>query len=140
MNGYALMWSGGKDSALALWRARQRGLRVEWLVNIHDRATARVRFHATGVEAIARQAETAGVPLVSVRPLATFDESLRTRSPRWCGSVPRLRLATSPRHVAAVTGAHPHRGTGAIEPLWATTAFALEEFARSAGGRCQMRR
>ena len=47
MSSYALMWSGGKDSALALWRARRHGLHVEWLVNIYDRATERVRFHAT---------------------------------------------------------------------------------------------
>lgn len=75
---YALMWSGGKDSALALWRARRRGLRVDWLVNVYDRATARVRFHATPVDAIALQAEAAGVPLLSVpTDWATFDPSLR---------------------------------------------------------------
>ena len=78
MSSYALMWSGGKDSALALWRARRRRLRIEWLVNIHDRATERVRFHATKVDAVARQAETAGVPLVSVpTDWETFDQSLR---------------------------------------------------------------
>ena len=77
LNRNALMWSGGKDSALALWRARQRGLRVEWLVNIHDRATGRVRFHATPVAAIELQAEVAGMPLVSVpTDWDTFDQSL----------------------------------------------------------------
>ena len=35
------MWSGGKDSALTLWRARRSGLNVDWLVNVHDRATSR---------------------------------------------------------------------------------------------------
>jgi len=72
------MWSGGKDSALALWRARRSGLEVGWLVNVHDRATGRVRFHATPIEAIARQAEAAGVALVRVpTDWETFDTSLR---------------------------------------------------------------
>jgi diphthamide synthase (EF-2-diphthine--ammonia ligase) len=46
MSRYALTWSGGKDSALALWRARHRGLQVDWLVNVYDRATERVRRSA----------------------------------------------------------------------------------------------
>jgi uncharacterized protein (TIGR00290 family) len=72
------MWSGGKDSALALWRARRAGLRVDWLVNVSDRATGRVRFHATPIGAIARQAEAAGIPLVSVpTEWESFDASLR---------------------------------------------------------------
>ena len=60
------MWSGGKDSALALWRARQRGLDLRWLVTINDGATERVRFHATPMPTIARQAYAAGCELVSV--------------------------------------------------------------------------
>jgi len=71
------MWSGGKDSALALWRARQRGLDVRWLVTAYDGVTERVRFHATPIASIARQAEAARVSLVSV-PTAweSFDASL----------------------------------------------------------------
>src|SRR6266508_1835095 len=78
MNRYALMWSGGKDSALALWRARREGLQVDWLVNVYDRATERVRFHATPVEAIALQARAAGVRLVSLpTDWDTYDALLR---------------------------------------------------------------
>src|SRR5919204_4156239 len=58
---YALMWSGGKDSALALLRARRRGLTVTRLLNIYDPATDRVRFHATRRELIQAQAEAIGV-------------------------------------------------------------------------------
>src|SRR5678815_2557273 len=72
------MWSGGKDSALALWRAQQQGRQVDWLVNVYDRATGRVRFHATPVSAIAAQARAAGVSLISVATdWDTFDASLR---------------------------------------------------------------
>ena len=47
---YALMWSGGKDSALALARARAQGLPVSLLLNFHDLESGRVRFHATRVD------------------------------------------------------------------------------------------
>src|ERR1700680_3591376 len=47
---YALMWSGGKDSALALDRARRSGLDVDRLISFYDSATRRVRFHRTPVE------------------------------------------------------------------------------------------
>jgi len=60
---YAVMWSGGKDSALALTRARERGLDVATLLNFIDAASGRVRFHATRAELIAAQAAAVGVPL-----------------------------------------------------------------------------
>lgn len=57
------MWSGGKDSALALLRARARGLHVGRLLNIYDPASDRVRFHATRRELIQAQADAIGVEL-----------------------------------------------------------------------------
>ena len=63
---YALMWSGGKDSALALQRATAAGLQVTRLVNIHDAATRRVRFHATRVEMIQAQADAARIELRAI--------------------------------------------------------------------------
>ena len=71
------MWSGGKDSALALWRARQRGLEVRWLVTAFDEATRRVRFHATPIASILRQAAETGATAVAVPTTwETFDASL----------------------------------------------------------------
>jgi uncharacterized protein (TIGR00290 family) len=61
----AVMWSGGKDSALAADRARRSGIEVACLVNFYDEATGRVRFHATRTELIGAQAEAIGVPLVA---------------------------------------------------------------------------
>jgi uncharacterized protein (TIGR00290 family) len=61
----AVMWSGGKDSALAAHRARRDGLDIACLVNFYDEATGRVRFHATRAELIAAQADAIGVPLVA---------------------------------------------------------------------------
>lgn len=63
MSRYAVMWSGGKDSALALTRARARGLEIGALLNFIDAATRRVRFHATRADLIAAQADALGIPL-----------------------------------------------------------------------------
>jgi len=62
------MWSGGKDSALALMRARSRGLNVERLINFYDPLTDRVRFHATRSELIKAQADAIGI---GIRRLGT---------------------------------------------------------------------
>ena len=58
---YALMSSGGKDSTLALDRARREGLDVRYLVNIYDGASQRVAFHGVRTALIAAQAEACGL-------------------------------------------------------------------------------
>ena len=60
----AVMWSGGKDSALAVDRARRSGVEIACLVNFYDEATGRVRFHGTRTALIAAQADAIGVPLL----------------------------------------------------------------------------
>src|SRR5690242_10726779 len=60
----ALFWSGGKDSLLALDRARRQGLAVTRLVNIYEGVSGRVRFHGVRRELIALQAQTLGLELV----------------------------------------------------------------------------
>ena len=59
MGRYALMWSGGKDSALALQRATHNGVAVTRLINFFDATTGRVRFHATRADMIRAQAVAA---------------------------------------------------------------------------------
>lgn len=63
---YALMWSGGKDSALALQRASAAGMQVTRLINFHDALTRRVRFHATRVNMIQAQADAVGIDLRAI--------------------------------------------------------------------------
>src|SRR2546422_9890749 len=63
---YALMWSGGKDSALALDRATRAGIEVARLLSFYDSATRRVRFHATRVEMLEAQAEAVGIDLRAI--------------------------------------------------------------------------
>jgi diphthamide synthase (EF-2-diphthine--ammonia ligase) len=62
---YALFWSGGKDSLLALDRAQQKGLEVTHLVNIYEGNTGRVRFHGVRKELLEAQAQALGLQLIS---------------------------------------------------------------------------
>jgi len=62
-NPYAVLWSGGKDSCLALWRARQTGLPVRGLVNFYDETSGRVRFHGVRATLVGEQACALGVDL-----------------------------------------------------------------------------
>ncbi|UCD23156.1 MAG: adenosine nucleotide hydrolase [Gemmatimonadota bacterium] len=58
---YALMSSGGKDSTLALDRARREDLDVRYFVNIYDGTTQRVRFHGVRRDLIELQAHALGL-------------------------------------------------------------------------------
>jgi diphthine-ammonia ligase len=60
---YAVSFSGGKDSMLALDRALRLGLRVSRLVTLYDDASGRVRFHAVPVEVMRAQAHALGLPI-----------------------------------------------------------------------------
>lgn len=64
MGKYALSWSGGKDSTLALDRARRQGLEVAYLFNIYEGSSGRVRFHGVRKELIADQAAALDIPLL----------------------------------------------------------------------------
>jgi uncharacterized protein (TIGR00290 family) len=136
---YALMWSGGKDSALALWRARRSGLQVDWLVNVYDRATGRVRFHATPTSAIAHQAEAAGAHLMSVpTEWDTFDVSLRDTFAALVDEGCR-GLVFGDIHLADVRGWYEERTRAAglehVEPLWGGAPAALLAEFVAIGGR-----
>jgi uncharacterized protein (TIGR00290 family) len=63
---FALSWSGGKDSALALWALRREQLEPEALITTITDAYDRVSMHGVRRELLARQAEALGLPLVEV--------------------------------------------------------------------------
>ncbi len=133
---YALMWSGGKDSALALLRARSRGIDVRRLVTFSDPESGRVRFHATRPELIRAQA-------------AALDIELRQCSTAWSGYEAAFRqtLATlkgegfagvvfGDIHLADVRAWYEDRVAAAglehVEPIWGEpSASLLREFVRS---------
>jgi len=72
---YAVAFSGGKDSMLALDWAVRAGLRVARLLTLYDEASARVRFHAVPVAVMCAQADALGLP-ISLHPTtpATFEQ------------------------------------------------------------------
>jgi uncharacterized protein (TIGR00290 family) len=134
----AVMWSGGKDSALAAHRARRAGTEIACLVNFYDEATGRVRFHATRTELIAAQADAMGVPLVQ-------------RGTTWPGFEPVFRetlgvlardgiegIVFGDIHLADVRAWYELRvrdaGLAHVEPLWAEEPRdLLAEFVASGG-------
>jgi uncharacterized protein (TIGR00290 family) len=62
----ALSWSGGKDSALALWKLREEGLVPGCLLSTVDEERDLVPMHGVRLELLRRQAERTGIPLVEI--------------------------------------------------------------------------
>jgi uncharacterized protein (TIGR00290 family) len=61
-------WSGGKDSALALYHCLQNpGLDIKYLVTTINDAADRISMHGVRVELLKEQAESIGIPLYQVR-------------------------------------------------------------------------
>lgn len=75
--GYALAWSGGKDSTLSYHRARQRGYPVSHLLTVYEGSTGRTRFHGVRRELIEAQAASLGLEpvLESTGDSADFEEA-----------------------------------------------------------------
>lgn len=136
---YALFWSGGKDSALALSRARRLGLDVRLLLNIHDPATGRVRFHATRKELIAAQAAATGIELRALGiAWADFDSALRSELAS-LAATGYTGVVLGDVHLADVRAWYEERVTAAglkhVEPLWEEEPGALVAEFVAGGGR-----
>lgn len=130
---YAVSWSGGKESMLALDRAVRRGLEVRWLFNLYDAATERVRFHAVRRELIALQAERLGLELVQ---MATRPGTFEARFLEGLGRLAKLGatgMIYGNIHLQDVRDWYERRttgrGLGHVEPLWGEQgADLLAEF------------
>jgi uncharacterized protein (TIGR00290 family) len=136
---HALMWSGGKDSALALDRARSAGLEVARLISFYDSDTRRVRFHATRVEMLEAQTAAIGIGLRAIptsRPEldAKLQDELSTlREEGFTGVI------FGNIHLVDVRAWYEERVIAAglvhVEPLWGEAPeHLLDEFI-SSGGR-----
>ncbi len=119
---YALMSSGGKDSTLALDRARNDGFDVRFLANIYDASTGRVRFHGVRQALIATQARALGLEYVAAATSPqSFEEAFHA-------TLDRLQTARVTGvvfgniHLADVRGWYEDRitarGMEHVEPLW----------------------
>lgn len=130
------MWSGGKDSYLALTRARHQGLKVTTLVNFYDGPTGRIRFHGTRRELTQAQAFALGLRLHQQATTAetyeaVFAESLRALPGMGCRGV-----VFGDIHLADVRAWFEERvraqGLEHHEPLWGEPpAQLLDEFVDS---------
>jgi uncharacterized protein (TIGR00290 family) len=77
---FALSWSGGKDSALALWMLRREQREPEALITTVTESYERVSMHGVRRELLARQAEALGLPLIEiVIPPACVNEVYEAR-------------------------------------------------------------
>jgi len=132
------MWSGGKDSALALDRASRRGLEVARLVSFYDSTTRRVRFHATRVEMLEAQAAAVGIGLRAIPTTwPEMDANLRhelasLREGGFTGVI------FGDIHLADVRAWYEDRVTAVglehVEPIWGEPPeLLLREFATSGG-------
>jgi uncharacterized protein (TIGR00290 family) len=66
VSGVVLSWSGGKDSALALWAMREQGVEPTALLTTVTEDYDRVSMHAVRRNLLQAQAAAVGVPLVEV--------------------------------------------------------------------------
>ncbi|HVV55332.1 MAG TPA: hypothetical protein VHC47_08410, partial [Mucilaginibacter sp.] len=76
-------WSGGKDSALALYHCLQNPeLDIRYLVTTVNDAANRISMHGVRVELLEKQAASIGIPLYQVRlpempGMKEYDEVMR---------------------------------------------------------------
>ncbi len=133
------MWSGGKDSALALDRARRSGIEVARLISFYDSATGRVRFHATRVELLDAQAKAIGIELQAIPTTwpemdARLNQLLATLHDEGFAGV-----VFGDIHLADVREWYEKRvraaGLEHVEPIWGEPPRALLDEFTASGGR-----
>lgn len=61
----AILFSGGKDSTLALFEAKRKGVEIEYLVSLFPKRSDSYMFHYPNVELAKRQAELMGIPIIT---------------------------------------------------------------------------
>jgi uncharacterized protein (TIGR00290 family) len=135
---HALMWSGGKDSALALDRARRAGIDVTRLVSFYDSATRRVRFHSTRVEMLEAQAAAIGIVL---RAIPTSWPEMEAKLRQELSSLREeafVGVVFGDIHLADVRAWYEERvnaaGLAHVEPIWGEPPnLLLSEFVASGG-------
>ncbi len=126
---YALSFSGGKDSTLALDRAVRQGLDVAYLFNIFEGSSGRVRFHGIQAPLIAAQAESIGIPLIQDSTNPDDYETVLLRL------LERFRqegiggIIFGNIHLADIRAWYEERTTGRgfqhVEPIWGEPGIEL---------------
>jgi uncharacterized protein (TIGR00290 family) len=133
------MWSGGKDSALALQRATAAGIQVRRLINLYDATTGRVRFHATRTEMIQAQADAVGIDLDAISTTWPEMEASLTAEFALLRSEGFAGVVFGDIHLADVRDWYETRvraaGLEHVEPIWGEDPAQLVREYVETGGR-----
>jgi uncharacterized protein (TIGR00290 family) len=129
----ALSWSGGKDSALALWALREAGIEPAALITTFTEDFDRVSMHAVRRELVQAQAEAAGVTLVEVDiPAACSNSVYEERMAAALDSAPLSEVeafAFADLYLEDIRRYREERllgsGREALFPLWGRNTAAL---------------
>jgi uncharacterized protein (TIGR00290 family) len=130
----ALSWSGGKDSALALWALREEmGIEPAALLTTLTEDFDRVSMHAVRRELLRAQAEATGIELVAIDiPAACVNEIYEERMAQALARPPLDRAGTiafADLFLADVRAYREERlasgGRTGLFPLWGRDTAAL---------------
>ncbi len=126
---YALFWSGGKDSLLALDRTRAAGLNVRRLVNIYEGSSGRVRFHGVRKELLEAQADALGIELLQKKTGPETFEQAFVRALEELKELGVSGIIFGNIHLADIRAWYEERTTGRgfehVEPLWGCSPSSL---------------
>ncbi len=128
-----LSWSGGKDSALALWTMRDEGTEPAALLTTINEDFERISIHGVRRELLHAQAAAVGLPLVEVEiPTACVNELYEERMATAMASPPLAAVETfafADLFLADIRAYREERlaaaGREAIFPLWGRDTAAL---------------
>jgi uncharacterized protein (TIGR00290 family) len=130
----ALSWSGGKDSALALWALRKQfGVEPVALLTTVTEDFDRVSMHAVRRELLREQARAAGIQLVEIEiPVGCSNELYEERMDSALGQPPldaTQTFAFGDLYLADIRSYREERlaaaGRAAFFPLWGRDTAAL---------------
>lgn len=126
---YAVAWSGGKDCALALVRAREAGLDVRTLFSIYDATSDRVRFHGVPHTLLAAQAVRLGHAALLLPATPETYERVFLDGLRVLRDAGITGLIFGNVHLADVRAWYEERtragGFDHVEPVWGEPADVL---------------
>jgi diphthine-ammonia ligase len=138
MDLYAISWSGGKDSCMALWKARQQGINIVHLVNFINTDTTMTMSHGLQDKSIVLQAEALGLPLLQQKVTwdtyeAGFKESMKYLKHRGItglvtGDIYLLENRDWIERVCGESGIEASRPLWNMDPLQLITEFIQDGF------------
>lgn len=130
-------WSGGKDSCLALWRARSAGSNISLLITAMDEHGEKSRSHGVPPALLAAQAASIGAPL------EFYDTSWTSYEEKFIGVLRAARERGITQAIFGDIDLVPHReweekvcasaGLQASLPLWLEARRALVDEFLAAG-------